>query len=94
MLLVCSALCWTIWKYRNELCFNTGNAKTPKQIILLKISLVSYWTGTVKEPVKICTSLWLPSVLDEIPLASWHPDDEDTHLVIEAYAGGIQQEEP
>ena len=42
---------------------------------MLIISLVHYWTGTVKEPVLQATTLWLPMNLDEIPLDSWHPDE-------------------
>ena len=75
MLLVFSAVCWTIWKHRNELCFASGKRKTTRQIILLIISLVHYWAGQVKPQVQECMSLWLPVDTDAIPLASWHPDD-------------------
>lgn len=74
LLIVYSALCWTLWKHRNELCFNHGKKKSPRQIIMLIISLVHYWTGLVKQDIKISIALWLPSDLDVIPLASWSPD--------------------
>lgn len=73
MLLVFSAICWTIWKHRNELCFESGKKKTTRQIILLIISLVHYWTGQVKPRVQECMSLWLPVDTEAIPLARWHP---------------------
>ena len=76
MLLVFSAVCWTIWKHRNELCFESGKQKTIRQIILLIISLVHYWTGQVKPQVQESMSLWMPVDIDAIPLASWHPDDD------------------
>lgn len=44
-LLVYSAICWTIWKYKNEISFRQATHKSAKNIILLIISLVEYWTG-------------------------------------------------
>lgn len=60
----------------NELCFNNGKKKSPRQLIMLIISLVHYWTDMVKQNIKTSTALWLPTDLDVIPLASWHSDDE------------------
>lgn len=74
-LLVFSAVCWTIWKYRNELCFKKCKKETIRQIILLIISLVHYWTCKVKKQVTKFTALWMPVELDVLPLASWHLDD-------------------
>ena len=77
LLLVCSSVCWTLWKHRNELCFGTGKKKTHRQLILLIISLVHYWSGQVKQEIKDNTSLWLPADLDVLPIATWHPEDDD-----------------
>ena len=77
LLLVCSSVCWTLWKHRNELCFGTGKKKTHRQLILLIISLVHYWSGQVKQEIKDNTSLWLPADLDVLPIATWHPKDDD-----------------
>ena len=77
-LLVLSAICWTIWKYRNDLCFANGTKKSIRQIILLIISLVHYWTGRVHPTVAETIALWLPVELDVLPIASWHPNDVAT----------------
>lgn len=74
-LVVYSALCWTLWKYQNDLCFNQINPKTSRNLILLIISLVTYWTGNASKRVKEGTALWLPQYLDEIPLCSVPPGD-------------------
>lgn len=63
--LLVSAVCWTIWRYRNELYFETGKPKSVKQIILLIISLVHYWAGAMKEQVQTSRALWLLVNLDE-----------------------------
>ena len=75
-LLVFSAVCWTLWKYRNDLCFAQGKEKTVRQIILLIISLVHYWSRKVKKSVSEATARWLPDDLDVLPLSTWHPDEE------------------
>lgn len=41
-LLVYSAICWTIWKYRNDIIFRHSTPKSARNIILLIISLVEY----------------------------------------------------
>ena len=93
-LLVYSAICWTIWKHRNELCFNSGKVKSVRQMILLIISLVTYWTGQVNQQVKDSTALWLPVNLDAIPLAVWSPEEEmeDTPAIQVLTVPGAQDE--
>lgn len=92
LLIVCSAVCWTLWKLRNEMCFTNGKKKTHRQILFLIISLVQYWSGSVKETVKDSIALWMPVNMDAVPLASWHPDDlmeggtvEDTRMQMVVY---------
>ena len=51
-LLVYSAICWTIWKYRNEIIFRNSTPKSARNLIFLIISLVEYWTGSVPKKVK------------------------------------------
>lgn len=71
------ALCWTIWKLRNEYCFQHGPKKTFRTIILLIISLITYWTGIVKRQLReLVQADWLPQELDAIPLQVWDPDAE------------------
>ena len=76
-LVVFSAVCWTLWKHRNELCFAEGKQKTTRQIIFLIKSLVLYWTGKMKQQVADSTALWFPSDMDVLPLAIWNPEDAE-----------------
>ena len=76
-LIMLSALCWTIWKIRNELCFQQVPKKTFKTIVMLIISLISYWSGNVKRQVKDLLALWLPEDPDVIPLQTWELREED-----------------
>lgn len=79
-LLVFSGFCWTIWKHRNEICFQQIPVKSGRQLILLIISLVEYWTGSkrVKKKVRTAIWAWLPpaEALDTIPLRIWMPGDD------------------
>lgn len=85
-LIVFSALCWTLWKIRNEICFQQLAPKSFKTTILLIISLVSYWLGNTLKKFNSSTGIWLPGELDEIPLQALAPE-EDTQLVILAGQG-------
>lgn len=88
-LLVVSAVCWSIWKHRNDLCFNAVPVKSTRQIIFLILSLIHYWTGNVKPELQALTALWLPIDTDEIPISSWHPDDDYLMVV---YGGEATEE--
>lgn len=83
-LLVCSALCWTIWKYRNEFCFQLIAPKSLKQIVLLIISLVKYWTGSKRVRVHVAGEIyrWIPvgDIINVIPLQQYHEDTTDCGL--------------
>jgi hypothetical protein len=39
------AICWSIWKARNKLCFEGKMVKTPLSIICNACALMSYWAG-------------------------------------------------
>lgn len=41
-IMVFSAICWTIWKHRNRLCFQNAQPKFGRNIIFLTISLLQY----------------------------------------------------
>jgi len=73
-LLIYSALCWTIWKHRNDMCFNQSPPKNARSIIFLIISLLEYWTGNTTMQVKEATSLWITDNMDAITLQIIPPD--------------------
>lgn len=81
-LIVFSALTWTIWKIRNDICFQQKNHKTFKTIILLIISLVAYWLGNVPQLIQDLVPLWLPANMEEIPLQVWYPTESDLQMVL------------
>lgn len=79
-LMVFSAICWTIWKHRNELCFQNAQPKSGRNIIFLTISLLHYWLGNkkTKEKTKEEVHKWMPDeeTLETIPLRVWLPGDD------------------
>lgn len=76
ILVVLSAVCWVIWKYRNDLCFNDCTTKSARSIILLIKSIVDYWTCTMKNQAKTTAKLWVLVIEDAIPLDVIPPDME------------------
>lgn len=96
-MLIVIAICWRIWKHINDICFNAVTLKNPRQIILLILSLISYWLGRVSPQIQEETTLWLPTNTNEIPICVWHPDDEFQMVVYEgdtylANAGHLDEE--
>src|ERR1017187_5999320 len=79
-LVVFSAISWTVWKLRNDLCFNHSNNKTFRTIILMIVALANYWSDLVKRQARDVIPAWLPTVIEEIQLRVWDP--EDTQMVL------------
>lgn len=75
LLIVACAVIWSIWKHRNDLCFNNNRIYSARSVILQILSLVSYWTGTAKEELQVAIQEWVPLELDEIPLQVLVPSD-------------------
>ena len=79
-LMVFSAICWTIWKHRNDLCFNKVPIKTGRNLIFLIISLLHYWLGVKKtsQQTQVEAYSWMPTeeMLEDIPLRIWVPGDD------------------
>lgn len=86
-LTVFSALSWTIWKIRNDICFNNASLPTGRNTIILIISLVLYWTGNEVGQIDEAVQTWLPQSLENIPLRTFD-GNEDLVLVEEAQRGG------
>ena len=40
-----AAICWAIWKRRNEVCFENKTLRHPTDIILYACALMTYWAG-------------------------------------------------
>lgn len=40
-----AAICWAIWKRRNEACFENKKLKHPAEIVIHICALLSYWAG-------------------------------------------------
>lgn len=75
LLVVFSALSWTLWKNRNALIFQDSTIKTIGSLILLIISLVDYWAGHMHKHIKSAIANWLPEDIQAIPLRVWDPND-------------------
>jgi len=46
-----AAICWTVWKTRNNVCFEGKRIKSPTEIICLIGSTLTYWTGLQKDAI-------------------------------------------
>jgi hypothetical protein len=46
-----AAVCWSVWKMRNNVCFEGKWIKSPTKIICLICSTLIYWAGLQKGPV-------------------------------------------
>lgn len=75
-LLVISAVIWTIWRTRNDLCFNNKIVHSVKNTIVLIVSLVLYWTGSDSEETQALIKEWMLLDLDAIPLHIVHTEDQ------------------
>lgn len=87
-LIVVSAVIWSIWKHRNDLCFNNVREYTARNLILQILSLISYWSGTLKEDIQEAVQEWVPQNLDEIPLQVVEPADD---LMVEWVTGDTNE---
>ena len=76
-LVVVSAICWSIWKNRNAVCFDDKSSLSVRQIIMLICSLLNYWSGNIKRQVMQHIHLWTPVDMDMIPLQSISPQELD-----------------
>lgn len=75
-LIVVNAITWSIWKHRNDLCFNNSITHSGRHAILTIISLVVYWIGKLTEDVQVEANAWLLANVDVVPLQVALPEDE------------------
>ena len=88
-LIVVCAVIWSIWKHRNDLCFNNVRIYTARSLILQILSLITYWSGTIQGDIKQAIGTWTPGDLDVIPLQVVDPDDA---LMLEWVIGDEDEE--
>lgn len=87
-LIVLSAVTWSIWKHRNELCYNNMQIKSARSLILMIKSLCLYWICVMKKKVKDVVGEWLPVIeyaipinqFMPLPMVVYQPRGEDTNL--------------
>ena len=72
-LVVFSAVCWVIWKTRNDCTFRSVTIPSIRNMILLTCSLVHWWTGLARGEVQKLVNRWLPLDFDVIPLQVVQP---------------------
>jgi hypothetical protein len=76
-LIMFSALCWTIWKIRNESCFQHTKQKSFRSIVLMVVSLINYWTGAIKKHLReMVVADWIPQEIETVPLQIWDPNED------------------
>ena len=76
-LIMFSALCWTIWKIRNESCFHHTKQKSFRSIVLMVVSLINYWTGAIKKHSReLVVAEWMPQEIETVPLQIWDPNED------------------
>lgn len=79
-LIMLSVFCWTLWKLRNELCF-----QSLQQFFFFELSSFSsyprfIWTWAIKGLCRELILLWMPGDIEAIPLQVW--DLEDSQIVL------------
>ena len=42
---LCAAICWAIWKHRNEACFENKKLRNPAEILSYACALMTFWAG-------------------------------------------------
>lgn len=47
-----AAVCWGIWRMRNDICFEKKQIKSPTEIVCLICSFLTYWTGLLKKDLQ------------------------------------------
>lgn len=88
-LIILSTICWTLWRYRNEICFQSSTNKSIRAIILLIIYVFEYWVGHMDIRIRETAEEWLLEELNAISLRMWDPTNNQLVL----YQGNTSEEE-
>lgn len=73
ILMVISAIFWSIWKTWNSICFDNKHIPTIQQMVLLTCSFLNYWTGAKRGKALQYTHFWTPADMDMVPLQTMSP---------------------
>jgi hypothetical protein len=69
-LIVLSVMCWSIWKHRNDIVFQSVGHTSVRNLICLIISIVNYWSRGFSIAL---VHIWLPENMELIPLQVRRP---------------------
>jgi zinc-binding in reverse transcriptase len=72
-LTVLSAVCWSMWKYRNNIIFKDKQGNTIRNLIILICSSLNYGSGLFKREEQVLIKNWMLQDLDMIPLQCISP---------------------
>jgi hypothetical protein len=72
-LVVVSVVCWSVWKHRNGLVFQSVGHTSVRNLICLIISVVNYWSGGFSIALVHKMHMWLPENMEMIPLQVRRP---------------------
>jgi len=61
-----AAICWSIWKYINKVCFDLKSLRSPAEIVIHACALMSYWAGLygseLHDKILVGVKLWLSAL--------------------------------
>jgi hypothetical protein len=72
-LTILSAVCWSLWKCRNDIVFNDKHVGSNRNLLIVICSLLHYWSGLGKKDVQGLMKQWMPEDLNMIPLQALPP---------------------
>jgi zinc-binding in reverse transcriptase len=72
-LTILSAVCWSLWKCRNDIVFNDKHVGSNRNLLIVICSLLHYWSGLGKKDVQGLMKRWMPEDLNMIPLQALPP---------------------
>ena len=70
---VVSATCWSVWRLRNNICFNEYSMQSIRSMILTICTFVSHCAGNMKAEIQTHLQKWMSIDVDMIPLQSLSP---------------------
>jgi len=88
-----SAICWAIWKRRNEACFDSKPLKNPTEIITYACALMSFWSGLYGQEMQGKILEGVKTLLSYVHWASTQPWRPSPLLLLDSAPSQASQEE-